>query len=331
MGALTFIGGLACILGTLPTLGRLHPITLPHENLGPGKLLRDAAEVLRNPAFLVLFFCMTAAFTGLGAAIALTLHMNTYFWALPPNIILIVLLAAPPGILLSVFVTGPLVERVEKRLVVLIGLGLISAGLLGLPLLRIFNLIPAKGPVLNGILIANAFLIAGLIIGMITIAFQAMMADAADAHEYKFGTRQEGLYYAGLNFAVKAAGGLGALVAGVGLDVIHFPVNLAAHPGAAAAIPPENDPQSRPDLRHLRRRHARPGHADLQLLPARPGRTPAHPVRARRAPQGGGRRGGRTLSLAKARSRRFLAVDRKRPAWPYGKLPAELGLNWTQP
>ncbi len=236
MGALTFVAGLACILGTLPTLGRLHPTTLPHGNLGL-KLLRDAAEVIRNPAFLVLFFCMTAAFTGLGTAIALTLHMNTYFWALPPNIILIVLLSSPAGILVSVFITGPLVERVEKRLVVLIGLGAISAALLGLPLLKIFGLIPDKGPVVNGILIANAFLIAGLIIGTITIAFQAMMADAADAHEYQFGTRQEGLYYAGLNFAVKAAGGLGALIAGVGLDIIHFPVNLAAHHGAAAAIP----------------------------------------------------------------------------------------------
>jgi len=122
---------------------------------------------------------------------------------------------------------------------VLLGLGAISAALLGLPLLKIFNLIPARGPVLNGILIANAFLIAGLIIGMITIAFQAMMADAADAHEYQFGTRQEGLYYAGLNFAVKAAGGLGALIAGVGLDIIHFPVNLAAHPRAATVIPTE--------------------------------------------------------------------------------------------
>ena len=238
MGALTFAGGLACILGTLNTLGRLHPTSRPEGHLGL-KLLRDAAEVIRNPAFLILFLCMVAAFTGLGTAIALTLHMNTYFWALPPNVILAALLAAPAGILLSVFITGPLVERVEKRLVVLIGLGVISAVLLGLPLLKIFGLIPPKGPVLYAILILNGFLISGLIIGAITIAFQAMMADAADAHEYQFGTRQEGLFYAGLNFAVKAAGGLGALIAGVGLDIIHFPVNLAAHPGAAAAIPPE--------------------------------------------------------------------------------------------
>jgi GPH family glycoside/pentoside/hexuronide:cation symporter len=69
------------------------------------------------------------------------------------------------------------------------------------------------------------------------ISFQSMMADAADEHEFIFGTRREGLYYAGLNFSAKAASGLGALVAGVLLDLIHFPTNLAAHGGIGIHIP----------------------------------------------------------------------------------------------
>ena len=236
MGGLALLGGLICSLGTLGTLGRLHPTAKANGALGL-KLLRDTAEVMRNPAFLTLFFCMVAVFTGLGTVVALTLHMNTYFWQLPPGVLQLTLLAAPAGILVSVFATGPLVQRVEKRVVVLVGLGVIAVALIALPLAKTLGLLPPKGPALYAILILNGFLIAGLIIGTITIAFQAMMADAADAHEHQFGTRQEGLYYAGLNFAVKAAGGLGTLMAGVGLDIIHFPVNLASHPGGV--IPAE--------------------------------------------------------------------------------------------
>jgi GPH family glycoside/pentoside/hexuronide:cation symporter len=80
---------------------------------------------------------------------------------------------------------------------------------------------------------------AGSVTAAAGIGFQSMMADAADEHECLFGTRREGLYFAGLNFAGKAATGLGALVAGVGLDLIGFPTNLAAkaEPGLAIAAP----------------------------------------------------------------------------------------------
>jgi GPH family glycoside/pentoside/hexuronide:cation symporter len=68
-----------------------------------------------------------------------------------------------------------------------------------------------------------------------------MMADAADEHEAQFGTRREGLYYAGLNFSAKAASGLGALIAGLGLDLIGFPTDLAAHGMVHIAAPVARD------------------------------------------------------------------------------------------
>ena len=94
------------------------------------------------------------------------------------------------------------------------------------PTLAVFGLLPT-GQALWVILIVLALLL-GANTGCAGIGFQSMMADAADEHEALFGTRREGLYYAGLNFSAKAASGLGALVAGVGLDLIGFPTNLAA-------------------------------------------------------------------------------------------------------
>ena len=64
-----------------------------------------------------------------------------------------------------------------------------------------------------------------------------MMADAADEHEFLFGHRREGLYFAGLGFAGKAATGLGTLVGGIAIQAVGFPRDPAAHPALAHAEP----------------------------------------------------------------------------------------------
>ncbi|HEX7725187.1 MAG TPA: MFS transporter, partial [Rhizomicrobium sp.] len=68
------------------------------------------------------------------------------------------------------------------------------------------------------------------------VAFQSMMADTADEHEWLFGVRREGLFFSGLTLAYKAASGLGGFIAGVALDAIGFPTDLASR-GANFAIP----------------------------------------------------------------------------------------------
>jgi GPH family glycoside/pentoside/hexuronide:cation symporter len=66
----------------------------------------------------------------------------------------------------------------------------------------------------------------------VSVAYPSMMADAADEHEYLFGRRREGIYFAGLGFANKAAVGIGVLLAGVALDIIRFPREIGQTVGA---------------------------------------------------------------------------------------------------
>jgi GPH family glycoside/pentoside/hexuronide:cation symporter len=185
----------------------------------------------------VLFVCMLAVFVGYGAATSLAIHANTFFWRLPNQVTFYVLVAVQLGILVGIALSVILADRTEKRTVVRVGLIVALTSFISLPWLQIWGLLPPPGPVLYAIIVGNAFLVVGVISGGVAIAFQSALADAADEHEYMFGTRREGLYYAGLNFAVKCAGGLGGLVGGVGLDLIHFPTGLVGHGGLGVHIP----------------------------------------------------------------------------------------------
>jgi GPH family glycoside/pentoside/hexuronide:cation symporter len=81
----------------------------------------------------------------------------------------------------------------------------------------------------NGLLVGTAIMIGG-------VGFQSMLADTADEHEWLFGVRREGLFFSGLTLAYKASAALGGLIAGIALDAIHFPTDIASK-GADMTIP----------------------------------------------------------------------------------------------
>jgi GPH family glycoside/pentoside/hexuronide:cation symporter len=64
-----------------------------------------------------------------------------------------------------------------------------------------------------------------------------MMADATDEHELLFGSRREGLYFAGITLSAKAALAVGALIGGVALDAIGFPRDLSQNISLALNLP----------------------------------------------------------------------------------------------
>ena len=64
------------------------------------------------------------------------------------------------------------------------------------------------------------YIAAGIVTG-------SMLADIADLHETQTHKRQEGLFFAANSFAQKATFGIGSLLAGIGLEVIAFPKQVA--------------------------------------------------------------------------------------------------------
>lgn len=234
--AVMLVAGLIAIGAVRRALPRLHG---PEQ--GGGHFLtgfvREMVELARNRSFLVLFATVLTYFLAYSAHVSLALHASRYFWKLDSTAIQLILLSTTLGPLLGAPISAFALRHIEKRTLAVRAFLAIAALLIWPPLLQLygpFTLTPGSAAVLlfvNGLLVGTAIMIGG-------IAFQSMLADTADEHEWLFGVRREGLFFSGLTLAYKAASGLGGLIAGFALDAIHFPTDIAAR-GPGFSVPEE--------------------------------------------------------------------------------------------
>jgi GPH family glycoside/pentoside/hexuronide:cation symporter len=220
-GILVLAGAALATFGTMSSRHRLHAAPEGHAT---SQLLSEVIEVFRNRSFSILFSACLVLFVGLGFAGSLALHANTYFWKLQPPQILLITLLVSMGYFAGVFIAITLTRFLEKRWIAMIGIAMIGFGQLVPAGLKVTGLIGLSSE-LTILMFASVF--TGIGASCALIGFQSMMADAADEHELLFKARREGLYFAGISFSAKASSGIGALLAGLVLDVIHFPHDLA--------------------------------------------------------------------------------------------------------
>jgi len=229
------VGMLVCAFGTLDQRYRLHSPARSSAHIGR-RLIAEVVEIFRSRSFVVLFSVVLLFWISQGSAAVLALHAAKFFWKLPNEIIQYQAISIAMGGLAGIPAAGIIARMFEKRTVVIWTLIVNCAQQGVLPLMRIAHLLPANGPLLYGILISSIFAvgISGAISG---IFFQSMMADATDEHELMFGSRREGLYFAGITLSAKAALAVGALIGGVALDAIGFPRDLSQNIALALHLP----------------------------------------------------------------------------------------------
>lgn len=234
--ALLVMGGLLCAFGTINQRHRLHAPSTVGGSVGL-RFFSEIAEIFRSRSFVILFATVLLFWTAQGTAGVLALHANKFFWKLPNDIIQYVAVSIAIGGLAGIPVAGVIARFVEKRTVVATTLIVNCAQQGILPLLRIGNLLPPNGTALYSVLVMLAFLL-GLSGAVSGIYFQSMMADATDEHELLFGSRREGLYFAGITLSAKAAIAIGSLIGGFALDAIGFPRDLSRNFAAALHLDP---------------------------------------------------------------------------------------------
>jgi len=226
LAAIGFAGACVSCWATAATRNRQHIAASKSGprlfNFGP-----ELLEVMRNRSFRVLFVGALTFFMAMGTNLSLGLHANTYFWHLSTAQTKVTTLSIFAGLVIGAPLAGPMLARMEKRTVLLIGLVGMAASQGGPAALRLCGWLDLEGVRLV-VVLAGVLLMGNLLLSAAFIAFGSMMADAADEHELLFGARREGLYFAGWAFANKAAVGAGTLLAGLVLQAISFPTDVAA-------------------------------------------------------------------------------------------------------
>ncbi|HEX7034882.1 MAG TPA: MFS transporter [Pseudomonadales bacterium] len=226
--ALVLIAALVSAGSTYPLRHRLKNVSaVPRVPFR--RLFTELGEVLANHSFRVLALTVVVFWVAQGTHGSLGVHAFRHFWDLSPELIRNVLYAHTAGLVAGIPLCALLLTRFEKKEISAGGIAAFCVSQFIPPVLALTGLLPESPRIVFAVLCVFYF-IPGLAMTCVGITFGSMMADATDEHELRFGTRREGLYFSGLTLGGKCAIGLGALIAGLGLDLIGFPTDLAARP-----------------------------------------------------------------------------------------------------
>ncbi len=212
---------------------------IPHLPKAPDRvagidLRRDVLDAWSNASFRALFIGMALVAVSIGIVQTLNMHLNVFFWELGSNVIAFlaaaILMGWPVGILLA----QPAHRRFDKKATI-ISAALVSAIAGNVAVIsELLGIFPARDSGLFIPLLFSLLFVGGAASGLAVTSGASMMADVTQEHQYRTGRYQEGFLFSAVAFTGKMAAAAGYLVAGMGLDLIGFPLQ---------AQPSEVDPE----------------------------------------------------------------------------------------
>lgn len=223
---------LASIL--ISTLGTQHRVKYlrrlpPAERKSFGESLKEMRETFSHKGFLAILAFGVLKYTAIGSSAALALYFGTFFWGFSSRELAILTLEGIAGAFLSMFVAPIMSGWMGKRnaAFVLAVVGVIFA--VSPFALRFLGMFYANGDpaLLPAIFITQGIYATCGIASAVLVA--AMIGDVVDDSALRTGRRSEGLFFAANSFMQQCVTGLGILVAGVLLSIVHFPEG--ARPG----------------------------------------------------------------------------------------------------
>ena len=219
------VTAIACIFLTRKEIPRLLSSSGPPETMGVTRFFADLKLVLKNHSFKVFFISYVVSGMIIGVTLTLALHMNTYFWELRSEDLKLLM----SSMLISAVIAFPLLRWLErydkKKLFMALSMSFIFGQVLITS--RLFDLLPPNGSsVLFALIYIQNTFFATIAIMILTIT-SSILADTVDEGELENNIRQEGLYFAFLNFGAKVNSALGAFIAGMIIEFIKLPANVA--------------------------------------------------------------------------------------------------------
>ena len=210
--------------GTRREIPNLPPPPAVPEPFSVRRLGHEFASAWSEVSFRSLFIGFTLFGVFFGIVATLATHINVFFWEFNTNQLQFLALPFALGFVLGTACVGPLHRRFDK-MPTLVGSALVNAVVGNSVIaLRLLDLMPENGspyllPIIFCVLTLNAGIAA---LGFISAG--SMMADVAEQHELNSGRAQGGIFFSATSFSGKLASGLGHAAAGIGLDLIAFPL-----------------------------------------------------------------------------------------------------------
>ena len=227
-GAAIFI----CALGTQKA-ARLNPNFKDQKS----HLISDIRIVFSNPSFRALVASSIFSASAWGYINAVGYYVNTYYWQLSGDDLGMLTIGMVIAVIIAASI-APIMGRLWDKKTSAMGLALFAIGFGPVPIvLRELGWFPDNGT--QDLMVALFFHVLILTIALICISIltASMIADLTDQGEHSSGRRLEGAFSSIIVFSIKASTGIGALIAGLSLDLIDFPRQLeqAAIPQAATS------------------------------------------------------------------------------------------------
>jgi GPH family glycoside/pentoside/hexuronide:cation symporter len=156
----------------------------------------------------------------MGMVAALSIYLGTLYFEFSLELIGLSFPASVIGTFLGAGLATMLGRIFQEKKTLLIG-GLVWFGVWNtMPItLSLLGLFPNPGDPLLFYLVMIANLICSMGLGVVSVMIGSMIADITDQHEEKYGSRNEGIYFAASSFAAKAIGGFGIVISGAVVDL----------------------------------------------------------------------------------------------------------------
>ncbi|MGJ8670536.1 MAG: MFS transporter [Oceanococcus sp.] len=212
---------LMCALGTQKT-ARLNPNTADQKS----HLVTDFKIVFSNPSFRALIASSIFSASAWGYINSVGYYVNTYYWQLSGDDLGILTI----GMVIAVAAAAslsPVLGRIWDKKNSAMGLAIFAIVFGPIPVvLRQIGWFPDNGT--QDLMVILFFHVMILTVALICISIltASMIADLTDQGEHSSGRRLEGAFSSIIVFSIKASTGIGALIAGLSLDLIDFPRQL---------------------------------------------------------------------------------------------------------
>jgi glycoside/pentoside/hexuronide:cation symporter, GPH family len=220
---------LVCCFGTRKEIPFLRQVKV-ETALSFSSAWKEFRDVFANRSYRLIFIGMLISTFAVAVDGVLSPYMGVHFWGLTTESLSLIAFATLLGIWIGLPLAPVITRKLDKRraLVIPAVIVVLNANLALVPRLLDVSWFPENGSIAIFWIYFAKYFIQGLCLPAIFSSFNSMFADIADEVELQSGGRREGVIFSSRSFATKLTGAAGALVGGIMIDLIRFPVGAVA-------------------------------------------------------------------------------------------------------